>query len=133
MQVEIRMNNSLGRIYAHKHCIPKSRFKIFLTAFVTSIFEYCNTVWVIQSENELDKVKNRINRFLYTVEYTHKRNPSITISLSKINKILIDMKLWTIMELRQLSLIKFVDQFEKMKCLKIGMKGQDCQQEISLD
>ncbi len=113
--VEKRMNASLGRLYAYKRCIPKTRLKIFLTAFVTSIFEYCCTVWAIQSETELGKLQNRINRFIYTIEYTHKRNRNVKISLSKMNKILIEMNLLTIMELRKLSLIKFVYKLEKNK------------------
>lgn len=51
-QVEKRMNSALGRLYAHKRSMPKSKQKTFLSVFVTSIFEYCNIVWATQSEEK---------------------------------------------------------------------------------
>ncbi len=91
--VKKRMNSALGRLYAHKRIIPKSKQKTFLSAFVTSIFEYCNIVWAVQSEAELGKIQNRINRYLHTVEHpnTSKRNRNQSISLKQINKLLNEM------------------------------------------
>ncbi len=115
-QVEKRMNSALGRLYAHKRCIPKSKQKTFLSAFVTSIFEYCNIVWAIQSDAELGKIQNRINRYLFTLEFPNykkrNRNFSKSIPLLKVNQLLNEMKLLTIMELRKLELVKFIYKFE---------------------
>ncbi|CAL8110505.1 unnamed protein product [Orchesella dallaii] len=115
--VENKLGSAIGRMRSYKRLIPKSKIKIFVSAFCMSIVEYGINVWAIQSERDLEIMQSKINRFLISVEYPrmYKHKKRSKRSNLDMNKLLSSYNLLTIIERRKLSLVRFVYKYRKSK------------------
>lgn len=73
-QVESNTCNALSRFYRLRRQLTPNVIKIFLSAYVSSIIDYCIVVWAVQTDNQLDSLQNRINRFLFVYFYNRKNS-----------------------------------------------------------
>lgn len=113
-QVEVKICCALGRMYSLKRLISKNKIKIFMSAFVISIIDYGITIWAVQTDRELQKIQDKINRFIQCIEYPaifKKKNKNKKLIDINVSNLLRELKLYTIFERRKLAFMKFVFKF----------------------
>lgn len=102
------MNAALKRMYSLKRLMSDNVVKIFLSSFVSSIIDYGICIWCIQSDKEISRLQNKINRFVFT--FFLRRNKKLQKN-EIISQYFIKLDLLTIAERRKYMLILFVYKF----------------------
>jgi Reverse transcriptase (RNA-dependent DNA polymerase) len=62
--VDKKLTAALSKLYSIKRLLTKRVMIILMNAYVTSIVDYCNIVWAVQSNDMLNHLQDKINNFL---------------------------------------------------------------------
>ncbi|CAL8140630.1 unnamed protein product [Orchesella dallaii] len=111
--VENKMNAALGRLHSLRRSFTDNVLKTFLSAFVISILDYGIVAWCVQSESEIDKLQNKISRFIFSFCYSS-RNMKKKLSLYKstdVSSLYKKFELLTIFERKHYMSLKFVYRY----------------------
>lgn len=108
LQVEKRLTNAMKRMYSLRRFFTERIIKIFISCYAVSIVDYCLCVWSTQTSNQLDRLQNKINSFLFDFFYPkYYRKKGVRCHLV-INDLLKKINLMTIEERRKIFLLKFI-------------------------
>jgi len=115
--VESKISVALGKMYSFRRYFSENVVKSFVSCYVISIADYCISIWSVQTENQLEKLQQRINRFLltYFLNYNHKnvrKRWSCSSNNNSMKPIFDKINLLTIVERRKIALLKFVAKSE---------------------
>ncbi len=112
----MKVDVALSKMYSLKRMFSENVLKTFMSAFVSSITDYCIITWSIQSNLEINKVQNKITRFLRSYYYprtvkklkkSKKGQRNDFYKSHESNELLNRVDILSIMERRRLMLIKF--------------------------
>jgi hypothetical protein len=114
--VEVKVNAALSKMYTLKRMFSENVLKTFMSAFISSITDYGIVTWSIQSNLEINKIQNKITRFLRSYYYPRtvkkdrknkKKQSNNFYKSHDCNELLNRVDLLSIIERRRLMLIKF--------------------------
>lgn len=106
--VDAKVIVAVSKLHSTKRLLSTKVIKTFLCAYVVSIIDYCLIIWAVQTDQQLQKIQNRINRFLCVYFYKTTKNKIICkVNDCDIFKLLSKIDLLTIVERRKLAFLKF--------------------------
>ncbi len=107
--VDKKLVAAIGKLFSLRRLLSPKVIKTFISAYVVSVVDYCIIIWAVQTDNEIDKLQNRINRFLLVYFYGNKyKKNKIKCKKSDALVLLRKIDLLTISERRLIAFVKFV-------------------------